>query len=246
MTGDERRLVLFPGAGSFGSEFHALRSAAGPSSKVMRYPGRSGRDAGEAVSFEAVVASCADQIAGLPGARPVLLGHSYGAYLAYATALALARRPVPVSLLVVAGASAPDLLRVPPEATASAEAAAAYLDTADPGQLAAAAPEWREAVAETAQRDLRVLAELSLADPPARLSCPVLALRGARDPLTSDASVAEWQRFTQGDFGRRTFEGGHSDLLGDPLLAGLVHDELVRGTGAVPPDSHRTAGPAPR
>ncbi|MFD4788729.1 thioesterase II family protein [Streptomyces sp. NPDC058459] len=243
MTGDRPHLVLFPGAGSFGSEFQALRSTAGPDSTVLRYPGRG---TGEAVSFEAVVASCADRIAALPAGRVVLLGHSYGAYLAYATALALDRRPVDVSLLMVAGASAPDLLRVPPEATESPKAAAAYLDAVDPGQMAAAAPEWRDAVAETVQQDLRVLAGLTLPSPPARVSCPVVGLRGTGDPLTSDASLAGWRRFTRRDFDPRTFDGGHSDLLGDPGLIALVHEELTRGTAGVHPSDHRTTDPSPR
>lgn len=246
MTGDGRHLVLFPGAGSFGSEFRALRSAAGSDSRVMRYPGRSGRDTGEVTSFEAIVASCADQIAGLPGGQAMLFGHSYGAYLAYATAAALDQRSVDVSLLMVAGASAPDLLRVPPEATESPAAAAVYLDAVDPGRMTDAAPEWREAVAETVQQDLRVLAALRLPSPPARVSCSIVGLRGTEDPLTSDASLAGWQRFTQRDFSRRTFEGGHSDLLGDPRLAALVHEELTRKAGGIGPSDHRTAGPSPR
>ncbi|MCW5250402.1 thioesterase II family protein [Streptomyces sp. SHP 1-2] len=237
MTGDGHQLILFPGAGAFGSEFHALRSAAGADSAVMRYPGRS---TGEAASFEAVVAACADRIAGRPDSRPVLFGHSYGAYLAYATAIALARRSVDVSLLIVAGAAAPDLLRVPPEATVSPEAAVAYLDEADPGRLAAAAPEWREAVAETLQRDLRVLATLTLASPPTRVPCPVLALRGAEDPLTSDASLAGWERFTRGGFDRRTLEGGHSGVLDAPDLAALVRERLTRKA-----DPPRTTSPSP-
>lgn len=245
MTGGGRPLVLFPGAGSFGSEFRALRSAAGPDSRVMRYPGRNGPDAGGPTSFETIVASCADQIARLPSGQAMLFGHSYGAYLAYATAVALGRRSVEVSLLMVAGASAPDLLRVPLEATGSPEAAAAYLDAVDPGRLTGAAPEWREAVAETVQQDLRVLATLALPSPPVRLSCPIVGLRGAGDPLTSDTSLAGWRRYTRRDFRGRTFEGGHSDLLGDPRLAALVQEELTREPDGRP-SGHRTAGPSPR
>ncbi|MEU3202465.1 thioesterase II family protein [Streptomyces cyaneofuscatus] len=246
MTGDGHRLVLFPGAGSFGSEFQPLRAAAGPDTRMMRYPGRS-EDPADAVSFATVVAACHDQIARLPtGPPPVLLGHSYGAYLAYATALSLHRRSVEVALLVVVGASAPDLARVPAEVTASAEAALDYLDAADPGQLAAAAPEWREAVAETALADLRVLAEMDVPSPPDRVPCSVLALRGARDPLTSDASVEAWRRFSDGDVVRHTFAGGHSELLGDPGCVGLVHDRLAPGADGTRQGGHRVGRPPAR
>lgn len=229
MTGDGHRLILFPGAGSFGSEFQPLRAAAGPNTKMMRYPSRNEGTA-EAVSFDTVVAACRDQIVRLPGGPPpVLLGHSYGAYLSYATALALHRQSVEIALLVVVGASAPDLVRVPAEVTASTEAALSYLDATDPGQLAGAAPEWREAVAEAALADLRVLAGMDLMSPPDRVPCSVLALRGAEDPLTSDTSVEAWRQCSDGDFVRHTFAGGHSQLLADPGCVSLVRDSLASG-----------------
>ncbi|MFE9835196.1 thioesterase II family protein [Streptomyces sp. NPDC005551] len=232
MTGDERSVVIFPGAGSFGGEFRALGDVFGARCTVVRYPGRTGRDAGKPPdSFDAVVASCTEQITGLPGTRPVLFGHSYGAYVAYATALVLAGSGVEVDALVVAGASAPDLLRVPPGATDSPEAAAAYLAAVDPGQWAATAPEWREVVAETVQQDLALLAGFTPSAPPARVPCPVLAVRGAEDPLADDASVGQWRRFTRTECVQRTFAGGHSGLLASTELTGWLRAELGVGAG---------------
>jgi surfactin synthase thioesterase subunit len=75
---------FFPGAGSFGGETP-------PGAVLIRYPGRYGRGFGvPAASFDAVVDACAAQLARRSPTRPVLVGHSYGAYVAYATALRLA------------------------------------------------------------------------------------------------------------------------------------------------------------
>lgn len=194
--------VLFPGAGSFGSELGGLGG------RLVRYPGRQGRTFGvPAESFGALVRACAEQVP----AGSVLVGHSFGAYVAYATAAVPGVEPV---ALVVVGADAPGLHAVPVAATASPAAAAAYLDQVDPNALAGApSDEWREVVAETAMQDLRLLRELS---PGARLGCPVHAARGAADPLTTDAGIAAWADATTGPCTARLFPGGHSDLLRTP------------------------------
>lgn len=209
--------VFFPGAGSFGSEFRPLTQALGVPSWPVRYPGRPGRDFGTpAASFDAVVRTCAEQITRRSAVRPLLFGHSYGAYVAYATAARLAEAGVEVAALVAVGAAGPGRLRVPEQATAGPAEAAAYLDRADPGVLAdAPSDEWRAVVAETTAQDLRLLRQFT----PAKalgLRCPVLAARGTEDPLTTDDTIAAWRHATTGPFTRRTFPGGHSDLLRSP------------------------------
>jgi surfactin synthase thioesterase subunit len=206
-------VAFFPGAGSFGAEFQSLVDTLGPAPRLVRYPGRYGRDSGiAAASFDAVVCACVDQLA---GQRPaVLFGHSFGAYVAYATALRLQDTGSPVALLVVAGAAAPGRLAVPRLATGSPAAAAAYLDSVDPGALAdAPSAEWREIVVETALQDLRLLRQF---DDRGRVGGPILAVRGDEDPLTSDADLAGWSEATDGTLTRRTFPGGHSDFLRTP------------------------------
>ncbi|MEU9980595.1 alpha/beta fold hydrolase [Streptomyces sp. NPDC050856] len=222
---DARGTVFFPGAGSFGSEFQPLVDALGPASWLVRYPGRYGRDFGvPAASFDAVVRACAEQLAGRPAGRPVLFGHSYGAYVAYATAARLEADGFEVSALITAGACAPGLLEVPEGAAASPSGAAEYLESVDPGILAdAPSDDWREIVAETAAQDLRLLGQF---DPAAftRLGCPVLAVRGEADPLTSDTGTAEWAHATDGAFARRSFPGGHSDFLRSPACASWLRE----------------------
>ncbi|GIF12956.1 thioesterase II family protein [Actinoplanes teichomyceticus] len=197
---------FFPGAGSFGGETPA-------GAVLIRYPGRYGRGFGvPAPSFDAVVDACLAQLARRAGTPPTLVGHSYGAYVAYATAARLGQ----VAGLVVIGANAPARHEVAADALRDP---AGYLQRVDPQALAdVPSPEWRDIVAETTAQDLRLLTEF---DPAAvaPLSCPVLAVRGESDPLTSDEGIGAWRSCTGGAFTARTLPGGHSTVLRDPSLA---------------------------
>ncbi|MFB7741757.1 thioesterase II family protein [Streptomyces sp. NPDC056132] len=224
--------VFFPGAGSFGGEFRPLTRALGPESRLVRYPGRQGRDFGvPAPSFDAVVRACAEQIVRHAMVRPLLFGHSYGAYVACATAARLRESGIEVASLVAAGAAGPGRLELPGPAVNGPAEAVAYLEEVDPGLLAQApSDEWREIVAETTVWDLRLLGEFDPAQEPP-LPCPVLAARGADDPLTTRDSIADWENATTGRFTSRTFPGGHSDLLASPDCASWLQD-AVRTAGA--------------
>lgn len=205
--------VFFPGAGSFGSEFRSLPGSRNPGASVVRYPGRYGRDFGTpAASFEDLVRACAEQVSAGP-ANPVLFGHSFGAYVAYAVTLRLRESGLGIRRLVVAGANAPSRLSVPEQAMSSLSAARGYLSDIDSAALAEAPSEdWREIVAETAVSDLRLLSQFDPASS-GRVHCPVLAIRGAADPLTSDAGIREWRHYTQEAFSCRAVPGGHSEFL---------------------------------
>jgi surfactin synthase thioesterase subunit len=227
-------LVFFPGAGSFGGEFQQLVNALGSVARVIAYPGRFGRDFGvPAESFEAVVRACTEQITDWGLTRPVLFGHSFGAYVAYATALSLQATPAAADaatasggdagagggtgagagVLVVAGATAPGRLVIVDEATRSPQEAADYLRSVDPSALSnAPSDEWREIIAETVVDDMRLLREFA-ATSPIIVHCPIIAVRGEHDPLTTDDGIGEWKTSTDGEFTTRTFEGAHSDFL---------------------------------
>lgn len=197
-------VFYFPGAGSFGGETP-------PGATQVRYPGRYGRDFGvPAASFGAVVEACAAHLTRRSAEPPLLLGHSYGAYVAYATA---SRLPT-VAGLVVVGANAPDRHHIAPDAFTDP---LGYLRRVDP-DADPPPDEWRDIVAETTVQDLRLLAgfDHSGAEP---LACPVLAVRGDADPLTTDEGVDGWRRYAGAAFATRTLAGGHSTVLRDPSLA---------------------------
>jgi surfactin synthase thioesterase subunit len=220
-----RCTVFFPGAGSFGSEFQLLVDALRPAAWLVRYPGRYGRDFGvPAESFDGVVRACTEQIGRRAPARPVLFGHSFGAYVAYATALRLQEAGIGVSALVAVGACAPGRLEVSEQATGTPSDAAKYLDSIDPSALAdAPSDDWREVVVETAVHDLRLLKQFDVTSSTS-VHCPILAVRGAADPLTSDAGVGEWRHFTDGVFALRVLPGGHSDFLRSPACTSWIRE----------------------
>jgi surfactin synthase thioesterase subunit len=209
-----RSIVFFPGAGSFGREFRLLVDEFKPEAWVVRYPGRYGRDFGTpAGSFDGVVLACAEQITSRAPARPVLFGHSFGAYVAFATALKLQETGKGVGALVAAGACAPGRFEVSEQATGTPSEAARYLESVDPSALAdAPSADWREIVGELTVHDLRLLKEFN-ATKAASVHCPILAARGQADPLTTDFGVAGWERCTDGVFSQCVFPGGHSDFL---------------------------------
>ncbi|ANZ35853.1 hypothetical protein BBK82_06890 [Lentzea guizhouensis] len=198
-------MYVFPGAGSFGSDCGTLLR----SGRLVKYPGRFGRSAA-ASSFASLAQACAEQV---DGERPVLVGHSFGAYVAYATAGLLPD----VARLVVVGAVAPARHSVDPESISDTEA---YLGRVSPGLVEG---EWRDVVVETAAEDMKLLSGFRAEDWPV-VRCPVVAAHGQSDPLTSAEGVAAWAEVTTGGFVRREFPGGHSDLLDSPELLALVRD----------------------
>ena len=242
MTPDTADTVFFPGAGSFGSEFQLLVDELKPTAWVVRYPGRLGRDFGvPAESFDAVVRACAEQISRRSPDRPVLFGHSFGAYVAYATALKLQADGAEIAALMVVGADAPHRLQVSALATGTPADAGRYLDQVDPGALAKApSDDWREIVLETTVQDLRLLKQFD-ASAGRRLRCPILAARGDADPLTSAAGAGEWQRCTDGQFSLHSLPGGHSDFLRSGTRASLIRQirEIDQSSAPVSIQEHR-------
>ncbi|GGM08112.1 MULTISPECIES: thioesterase II family protein [Micromonospora] len=222
-------IAIFCGAGSFGGEFQPLVDAVGAGAWLVRYPGRTGRGFGvPAESFDALVDGCAKQIVDRGAAGTVLLGHSFGAYVAYATALRLPPT-VRVSALVPVGATAPALLEVPTRATGTPADAAAYLADIDPDALAAApSDDWREIVAETVVTDMRLLTGFDTTAA-ARLPVPILAARGDTDTLAPADGVTAWRRHTEQPCTVRSFPGGHSGVLRTSAFVSWL-GELV-GTG---------------
>jgi surfactin synthase thioesterase subunit len=221
-------IAVLPGAGSFGGELRALLRAWRPAAWLVRYPGRFGADFGApAASFDEVVRSCVEQLRRRPAAgphrRPVLFGHSFGAYVGYAAAAEWERLGHELTALVVVGAMPPHRFS-PPEAPIRGRAhLAAYLDEINPEIVAAG--EWRDVTIDAALADLTLLRQFR----PARygaLRCPILAARGESDPLTTAAGLAEWGRATRGACEHRTFTGGHTDPLHDEALSRWLREAL--------------------
>ncbi|MEU6731746.1 alpha/beta fold hydrolase [Streptomyces physcomitrii] len=232
-----RDVVAFPGAGAFGSEFRALRDALPPGTRLLalQYPGRAAAPPGPD-SFEALVTACATRIRALPGPPRVLLGHSFGAFLAYATAAALQATGTEAAALVVVGADAPDRVRLPVEAARSREATRAYLEGLGEDVLGQVPDEeWRAIAVDTAWWDLALLTAFP-GPAGVRLRCPVLAVRGREDPITADERIAAWAGTTTGGFASAALPGGHTDVLASPEFLARVNAVVT------PPATGATAG----
>jgi surfactin synthase thioesterase subunit len=233
-----RDVIAFPGAGGFGGEFRALRGVLdtlpGDARFVaLQYPGRGGANA-PAASFDDLVAKCAARSAEAARPRPVLLGHSFGALVAYATAVALEAAGTGVGALVAVGADAPDRVTLPVEAAASREAARAYLDSIGDDILGRAPDdEWREIIVDTAWRDLVLLTGFP-GPAPVKLRCPVLAVRGRDDRITADDRMAAWADTTEGGFDLASLPGGHTDMLSSPEFLALVSAVVASGATDLP------------
>ncbi|WP_158239051.1 thioesterase II family protein [Streptomyces barkulensis] len=218
MSPREPGVFVFPGAGSFGGELRPLVGELAPGAWVVRYPGRFGKDFGStAGSFDDTVEACVGQVRRRPN-RPVLVGHSFGAYVAYAAAARLEQLGTRVSALAVAGATAPSLLTVPEAATRSRTDAETYLESIDPGLLSKQSGEWRDVVLDTLAHDLRQLGEFTASEFP-EVRCPVFTACGTADPLASADGMGGWAAVTAAGCAHRDFPGGHSDLLHSPEFA---------------------------
>ncbi|EST26554.1 hypothetical protein N566_23805 [Streptomycetaceae bacterium MP113-05] len=252
-NGAPRDVVAFPGAGAFGGEFRALRGAlpSGARLAALQYPGRAAAPPGP-TSFEDLVTACAARICDRPGPPCVLLGHSFGAFVAYATASALQAAGTGVAALVVVGADAPDRVRPPVEAARSREATRAYLGGIGDDVLGQVPDdEWREIVVDTAWWDLVLLTAFP-GPARVRLRCPVLAVRGRDDPITADDRMSAWAGTTVGGFASASLPGGHTDVLSSPEFLTRVSPLVTRSvvgttgtTGATDAPGPAAEGPAP-
>jgi len=87
---NKREVFIFPGVGSFGTEFKPLVSniEAYHNTYILQYSNRNSAFDSDSCSFAELAESCLSQIKrlSLDCESIIFLGHSFGAYVAYATA----------------------------------------------------------------------------------------------------------------------------------------------------------------
>lgn len=211
---DEVSLVVFPGAGSFGSEFRPLLKAFRPKAHLQRYSWRKGEARSQkGKTFDDAARFCAQQIQKTAPEQKILIGHSFGAFMAYATALAMeGAGSVPLGLILI-GAAAPHHVKPRPQPVTEMEIES-YWNRVEPG-LFDCCPDrtWKDLVIETTRRDLELFQTFRKAKL-GRLHCPAHAAAGDNDPLVSGPECKHWARLVEGYFDYQSFPGGHSDFLG--------------------------------
>lgn len=215
MTNTTHTVVIFPGAGSFGSEFRPLLKAFRPNARLLRYDWRNAASGGgENRTFDQAARACAQQVRRIASGPPILLGHSFGAYVAYATAATLQQTGFAPSRAVLIAAAAPHLLahEKQPKTRSEIEAYWRRLERGRFDQIPGQS--WEDVVVETTRCDL-TLFERFADSSFGRLQVPVLTAAGRDDPLLAVRQCEGWAEWTEGPHRHRTFAGGHSDFLGD-------------------------------
>lgn len=223
MTTDSAALICIPPAGSGASFFRKWRSALPV--VPLRLPGRESRLPDPS---PARLPWLADEL--LPqleeasaGYRDiVLLGHSFGAMVAFELSHALARAGRSV-LLVTSGAAVPGtLMNQPVSHLPDAELAARVAEMTGYSHPAMEDPDLLELIVPTLRGDLRLHEEY--APEKGRLpGIPVLGVRGRDDLLVPPAAVRAWEGVTTGPFRYAEVPGGHMYLAEDPAeLIGLA------------------------
>lgn len=208
------RVFCFPYAGGGASAFAAWQRRLGDLVQVLpvQLPGREGRASERRFTdLDFQVRELAEHLGPDLEHPHILLGHSMGSLIAYSLARHRAElgRRLPLAL-VVSGYRAPHLPAVhmaPPDA-ADEELGRALASLGGLPDILLKHPEWLTALLPVVRDDLGMCASADIPAPTA-LPVPIHAYAGCDDPLAPAAAVAEWARYTRGDFSMRVLPGGH-------------------------------------
>jgi surfactin synthase thioesterase subunit len=217
------QVLCFPPAGGGAASFSELYAAAGEdvACLALELPGHLTRIQEPAAADLAevtrgAIAATAHVVAAtdLPY---VLLGQCFGAIVAFEVAAGLARSGVrPPAAVVVAGSSAPDVVR----AARIADPVAFLRDMGGCDELLEM-PALLQITIEVLDRDVALLRGYRYDG--SVIDAPILALRGREDASVPHADLARWASCTRGETRLRELPGGHTFLaahIGE-LLADL-------------------------
>ena len=211
-------VLFFPHSGGSASSYHdlAARLAGTAQTACVQYPGRAERVREPLFTdVHDLADQVAEALAPIRGNGPlVLFGHSLGAAVAYEV---VRRMPDQRRLVLVAsGHPAPSRIRLPalndPAGEGSDEADGPLVELIGSlgGSDAALLdhPVLRQMFLPVIRSDLMAHSRYrSGAD--SAVSCPIIALMGAADPLTNSPDVQAWQRHTSSTMRVHTLPGGH-------------------------------------
>ncbi|HTJ66853.1 MAG TPA: alpha/beta fold hydrolase [Actinospica sp.] len=213
---DRPRALLFPFAGGSAHSMPEWADAAGPGRRVFvaKYPGRGTRtrepfaDSVHELAAEAV----AEYVAVVkPGERPLLIGHSLGAHVAFAVASGLEERGIELEALVLAAAApiAPPADVTPWHELPEDEMLDVLLELGGAGSEVLQHPQMRQIALPILRADLRISHQHLSTAAWRPISSPLLAIAGADDTRSPADAVAAWSAHTIGRFACVTLPGGH-------------------------------------
>ncbi|MGW4059299.1 GNAT family N-acetyltransferase [Amycolatopsis sp. NPDC004747] len=225
------RVLCFPHSGGAAGAFRPLAAELRGALQVLgvQYPGRQDRH------HEPVLTDLhelADRIAeNLPRSPEpcVFFGHSMGAILAYEVAQRLG--DAGPAALVASARPAPSVVEVTTSHLLDDEGLAAHVVRL--GGTAAAVlehPEMRALLLPLIRGDYRA-SETYRPRGDGPLRCPIIAVGGTEDPVTSAADLQAWSVHTTGPFHLERLPGNHFYLSNHwPAIAGLLHRAASPGT----------------
>jgi surfactin synthase thioesterase subunit len=232
MTVNSSVLICVPPAGSGASFFRGWRSSLPV--VPLRLPGREGRLTDPSPARLPWLAD--DLLPQLDEASAgyrdvVLLGHSFGAMVAFELCRALVRIGKNARL-VASGAAVPGLLlHQPLSHLADTDLAARITEMTGYRHPAMEDPDLLELIIPALRGDLRLHEEYVPAS--GRLpGIPVLGVRGSEDRLIPPAAVREWEFVTSGPFRYAEVPGGHMYLAEDPAELIRLTESFAVDTGA--------------
>ncbi|KUO12338.1 thioesterase II family protein [Streptomyces sp. DSM 15324] len=240
------RLVCFPHAGGSATQYVPLSEALAPAvdTLAVQYPGHQDRYGEPCVEDLARLADdiCAVLLRG-PGSPLALFGHSMGAVLAWEVASRLERTAGPGSVthLFVSGRRAPSCARAENVHRLDDAALITRIRRLGGTPPALVANQQMLRLILPVLRSDYTAVETHRPDPALRLTCPLVALTGDRDPMVTLEEARRWTTHTTGPAELRVFSGGHffpEDHL--PEIAALISACLLpapHGVRNVPPVS---------
>jgi pyochelin biosynthetic protein PchC len=217
-----------PGAGA-GPDDAGAGAGAGIEVLGLQYPGRQDRLSEPALdSIPALVEAIVPELWGWLDRPLALLGHSMGAIVAFEVALALEQQGVEPLALFASGRRAPSTWRDEHVHRGGDDRILAEVTrlAGTPSQLFAD-EDVRQMVLPALRADYKAI-ETYVWRPGRQLGCPVWALVGETDPLTTVHEAAAWSAHTTAPFALRTFPGSHFYFASDPSpLATFLTDKLA-------------------
>jgi surfactin synthase thioesterase subunit len=227
------RLVCFPHAGGSASYYRPLSVRFGAEADVicLQYPGRQDRRHEPCIDDLGLLADrLAEELSALSDNPTVYFGHSMGAILAFETAWRLeqSRRNAP-QVVMVSGRRAPSTQRRETVHCRDDDGIVAELRRLGGTDLELIDEELLRMAMPSIRSDYRALE--SYLGTQGIIRCPIVALTGDRDPLTTLDEADAWRQHTSAAFRRVVLPGGHF-FITNSLAA--VQEEISRELAAPP------------
>lgn len=227
-------MLCLPHAGAAANFYRELSGLLAGRVQVlgMQYPGRQDRLAETPLTQMDDLAELVMPILleALTDRRFLLFGHSMGASFAFELAQRLERVGLAPAALIASGRRAPSI------------PVTEYVHLRDDAGLIAEVNRFDEATGQALNSPVvqRMVLPSLRADYTAnetylrttehRLSCPIIAITGDSDPVTSVPDARMWQAHTSADFHAEVFAGGHFFLTDQwPAIAGFAESALRPG-----------------